>query len=59
SPFDPQSLARSSNVAPHGLCRTPQRGGNVTPFGSNIAAARCGWDAHTMSNSKFCHCEHS
>ncbi|MDE7172964.1 MAG: hypothetical protein K2N70_01300 [Helicobacter sp.] len=23
---------------------TPQRGGNVTPFGSNITAARCGWD---------------
>ncbi|MDE7216581.1 MAG: hypothetical protein K2N20_00610, partial [Helicobacter sp.] len=22
---------------------SPQRGGNVTPLGSNIAAARCGW----------------
>ncbi|MDE7256299.1 MAG: hypothetical protein K2N54_09025 [Helicobacter sp.] len=22
----------------------PQRGGNVTPLGSNIAAARCGWE---------------
>ncbi|MDE7254561.1 MAG: hypothetical protein K2N54_00090 [Helicobacter sp.] len=30
----------------------PQRGGNVMPCGSNIAAARCGWDAHIMSNSR-------
>ncbi|MDE6979736.1 MAG: hypothetical protein K2O85_09260 [Helicobacter sp.] len=44
----------------------PQRFIYAMPFGSNIDVARCGWDAHTMSNSKekhfiayniFCHCE--
>ncbi|MDE7254679.1 MAG: hypothetical protein K2N54_00690 [Helicobacter sp.] len=40
-------------MAPHGLCHAPQRFVYVMPFGSNIDVARCGWDAHTMSNSRF------
>ncbi|MDE7255143.1 MAG: hypothetical protein K2N54_03075 [Helicobacter sp.] len=40
-------------MAPHGLCRTPQRCVYVMPCGSNIDVARCGWDAYMMSNSRF------
>ncbi|MDE7173071.1 MAG: hypothetical protein K2N70_01865, partial [Helicobacter sp.] len=54
----PNPLARLLKVcAPHGLCHAPQRNVYVMPFGSNIDVARCGWDAHMMSNGKFCHCE--
>ncbi|MDE7173155.1 MAG: hypothetical protein K2N70_02285, partial [Helicobacter sp.] len=28
----------------------------VMPFGSNIDVARCGWDAHMMSNSRLRDC---
>ncbi|MDE7447858.1 MAG: hypothetical protein K2M51_02290 [Helicobacter sp.] len=31
----------------------PQRFVYVMPCGSNIDVARCGWDARTMSNSRF------
>ncbi|MDE7255266.1 MAG: hypothetical protein K2N54_03710 [Helicobacter sp.] len=31
---------------------SPQRMRQRYAYGSNIAAARCGWDAHIMSNSK-------
>ncbi|MDE7256205.1 MAG: hypothetical protein K2N54_08555 [Helicobacter sp.] len=30
----------------------PQRFVYVMPYGSNIDVARCGWDAHMMSNSR-------
>ncbi|MDE7256146.1 MAG: hypothetical protein K2N54_08255 [Helicobacter sp.] len=31
----------------------PQRCVYVMPCGSNIDVARCGWDAHMMSNSRI------
>ncbi|MDE7217776.1 MAG: hypothetical protein K2N20_06770, partial [Helicobacter sp.] len=53
SPFNPQSLARFLNVRYACICRNPQRCVYVMPCGSNIDVARCGWDAHTMSNSRI------
>ncbi|MDE7254915.1 MAG: hypothetical protein K2N54_01910, partial [Helicobacter sp.] len=57
--FNPQTPARFLNVAPHGLCHTPQRFVYVMPFGSNIDVARCGWEDGIKSNGKdfMCHCE--
>ncbi|MDE7256290.1 MAG: hypothetical protein K2N54_08980, partial [Helicobacter sp.] len=39
-------------MAPHGLCRAPQRCVYVMPCGSNIDVARCGWEFEIKSNGK-------
>ncbi|MDE7255982.1 MAG: hypothetical protein K2N54_07405, partial [Helicobacter sp.] len=40
----PQTPARFLNVAPHGLCRTPQRCVSIIAFGTYGDVARCGWE---------------